>query len=182
MTIRHVADFSLARREEFVRLLRLVPAGVDLADTDAEQLEALIDLCMFGFPGVWGPKVTKMAALFRPRIVPILDGYVAAAFGYQRDAFSVGGTLRRDRIRRVVEELRDILSRYRADLAELRAQVAESIPEIELISDVRILDIVIWTTQDDSISRPRKPVNAWLDAVTGERVSVQDVRPVRVAT
>lgn len=180
VSIRHVADFSLHRREAFAALVRALPAATELRDADDAVRTALIDLCMFGFPGVWGPKVTKMAALYRPRTVPILDGYMAAAFGYSREAFSVGETERRDRIRRVLEELIDLLRRYAGVLRSVREHVAEKVPEVNLISDVRLLGIIIWTTQDDTVSRPKKPVNAWRDARPGPRLPLESARPVAI--
>ena len=90
--------------DAFVDLLVEVP-DVDLAAMDDDQLARVVDLCTFGFPGVWAPKVTKVAALYRPRAVPVLDGYMALAFGYARERFSNGREPRHQAIDAVVRAL-----------------------------------------------------------------------------
>ncbi len=88
VTLTNVADFTPERREEFARRVHRVPRDVDLADM-AEETEAVVDACRFGFPGVWGPKITELGALYRPRSIPVLDGPVAQAFGFSSDGFSL---------------------------------------------------------------------------------------------
>jgi hypothetical protein len=78
----------------FAELLAAVP-DKDLALLDDRESAAVAAFCSFGFPGAWTPKITKVGALFRPRAIPILDGYLAPAFGYSRDAFSSGSASRR---------------------------------------------------------------------------------------
>ncbi len=58
-------------------------AALDGDGLDGKQLAAVVEFCQFGFPGVWAPTITKVGALFRPKAIPILDGWVARAFGYQ---------------------------------------------------------------------------------------------------
>ena len=48
-------------------------------------------------------------------------------------------------------------------LARLRAEVAQTAPDIARISDVRLLDIVLWTAQDDRNSRRSTKKTSWLD-------------------
>ena len=49
-----------------------------------------------------------------------------------------------------------------------------------LISDVRLLDIVIWTSQDDRSSRPGKKAGYWLNADLSQRrpITVDQAAPV----
>jgi hypothetical protein len=126
VTISDIANFTHERRIQFAELVRRVPPEVGLAELDGQALDAVSDLCRFGFPGVWAPKITKVAALYRPHAVPVLDGYVALAYGFSRDGFSAyDGGARRERIGRVVRALAaQLRAPGRELLAELRADAA----------------------------------------------------------
>jgi hypothetical protein len=86
--VANVDGFAL-QVEKFAELLGLVP-DKDLAAMNDDELGRVVEFCSFGFPGAWAPKITKAGALFRPRAIPILDGYLALAFGYSRDGFPQG--------------------------------------------------------------------------------------------
>ncbi len=92
--------------DAFVDLLVEVP-DIDLAAMDDGQLARVIKLCTFGFSGVWAPKVTQDGGALppRPRAVPVLDGYMALAFGYARQGFSYGIERRHRAIDAVVRAL-----------------------------------------------------------------------------
>jgi hypothetical protein len=77
-----VRDF-IPRIDDFVDLLRAVP-DEDLGAMDEDSISNVVALCTFGFPWVRVAKVTKVAAFYRPRAVPILDRLIAKAFGYRR--------------------------------------------------------------------------------------------------
>ncbi|ORW29574.1 hypothetical protein AWB91_23085 [Mycobacterium paraense] len=96
--------------------------------------------------------------------MPILDGYVAMAFGFNRDGFSEGGESRRNRIRRVIDALAAFLTEHRDQMIELRETARAAVRDIDVASDLRLLDIVIWCSQDDLLERAGKMRNAWLDA------------------
>ena len=138
-------------------------------------------LCQYGWPGVWGPKITKVGALYRPDSVPVLDGYVALAFGF-REGFSEGKQPRWSRIERVVHALAEAVNANADLLNQLRADAHELVPDLNRISDLRLLDIIIWTSQDDRISRVRKNANRWLNADLRDRtpIKLEDVTPVSV--
>ena len=119
---------------------------------------------MFGYPGVWAPKSTKVSSLYRPRAVPVLDGYVAMAFGFKRDGFSAGEASRRSRIARVIDALAVFLDEHRHQMIDLRETARVSVKDIDVASDLRLLDIVIWCSQDDLLERSGKQRNVWLDA------------------
>jgi len=161
---KNVAEFSLEHREEFARRIAAVPENVSLANLSPGQLTAVTHLASFGFKGVWGPKTTKLAALYRPDSVPVLDSQMAQAFGLKRNAFSAGKqwTIHiGDVVEKIAAWLRN--SANTQTLAQLRAEVAQTAPDITLMSDVRLLDMVLWTAQDDRESRRSTKKTPWLD-------------------
>lgn len=92
--------------------------------------------------------------------MPVLDGYLAMAFGYSREAFSVAGA-RRDRIHAVVNALADWLGWHSDEISDLRSAVRDVVPTIASISDFRLLAIVLWTAQDERLTRPGRPASSW---------------------
>jgi hypothetical protein len=147
--------------EAFAARLRAVP-DQDLATLNEEQLASVAAFCAFGFAGAWAPKITKVGAIFRPKSIPVLDGYVALAFGYARESFSVGQVSRREAIRKVIAALAAGIRSQATVLEEVRARAEQQVTAVELLSDLRLADIVIWTSQDDRMERTGKPRNAWL--------------------
>ncbi|MGY1702821.1 DUF6308 family protein [Geodermatophilus sp. SYSU D00766] len=174
-----VARFTLEERTRFAKRLAAVPAG-DLNILDERGRQAVTMVCRFGYEGVWAPKTTKMAALYRPASIPVLDGYVAMAFGFAREGFSEGRQPRWQRIERVVNALAAALDRYGETLAQLRSDASELVPDLPLIPDLRLLDMIIWTSQDDRLVRAGKPLGLWLDADLSNRQSItlDQVAPV----
>jgi hypothetical protein len=168
-------DGFIRHLEAFVDLLVEVP-DVDLAAMDDDQLARVIDLCTFGFPGVWAPKVTKVAALYRPRAVPVLDGYMALAFGYARERFSNGREPRHQAIDAVVRALARRTRAQAPILAKLRRYAQAMVPEIWRVSELRLVDIVIWTSQDDRMKRTGKRLDAWLTGGPMEPPRLDQVR------
>lgn len=164
LSVEDLDGFSLERRTRFAQRISAIPAEKDLAAFDESEREAVHKLCTFGYPGVWAPKSTKVSSLYRPRAVPVLDGYVAMAFGFSRDGFSEGGESRQKRIARVIHALAAFLSEHRAQIIELRETARASVKDIDTASDLRLLDIVIWCSQDDLLERAGKKRNAWLNA------------------
>ncbi|OYN82756.1 hypothetical protein CG716_00640 [Mycolicibacterium sphagni] len=96
--------------------------------------------------------------------MPVLDGYVAMAFGFSRRGFSEGKVSRRERIQRVVDALATYLNQHREHMTQLRESLRGSVADIDVASDLRLLDIVLWCSQDDKDERAGKRRNAWLDA------------------
>jgi hypothetical protein len=174
-----VAGFTLERRTQFAEHLAAVPVG-DLNNLDQAGRRAVTTVCRFGFPGVWAPKTTKMAALYRPASIPVLDGYVAMAYGFKREGFSDGWKPRWERIERVVTAMAEGLNLYGETLAQLRTDTRELVPGLPLIPDLRLLDMIIWTAQDDRMSRPGKKLGFWLDADLSKRqpITLDQVAPV----
>jgi hypothetical protein len=144
--------------EEFAKRLGDVPEE-DLASTDEDGLGRVIEFCCFGFRGAWAPKITKVGALFRNETIPILDGHLARAYGYPRNGFTAGRESRRVAITKVVSALRAGISAQKEELATVRDQVAVNAPAVKVLSDVRLTDLILWTSQDDrdSLSRGRVP-------------------------
>ncbi|MEV4343520.1 DUF6308 family protein [Actinoplanes sp. NPDC049596] len=180
--IRDVAGFTRARRRDFAARVAAVPEKTDLHAMDDEAVAKVVNLFRFGYHGVWGPKVTKGAALYRPHAVPVLDGHVAQAFGFNREGFSAAaqqyGLDRRERIDKVVRALAIWALVHRAEIAALRDAVTPTVPEIGDLPDLQLLDIVLWTSQDD---RPehRRPGHGtrWIDRPVGPHVRFEDLHP-----
>lgn len=143
---------------------------------------AIVDVCCFGYSGVWCPKATKVAALFRPAAVPVLDGHIANAFGYGREAFSVASPNngRRTLIDRVVRALGRALYDYRDELAAIRDAATTAVPEIGQIPNLRLLDIVAWTAQDDRMPRRRGQGPRWIDRPERDRMPLEDFGPALI--
>lgn len=176
-----VAGFTLARRQDFADRIAAVPTDTALARMSNDDLDAVVRLASFGFNGVWGPKTTKLAALYRPMAVPVLDGQIARAFGLPADAFRKGPqwTVNIGRvIRRLADWHRDesngqMMSRFRMDLSRKGA-------EIDLISNVRLLDIILWTSQDDRYSRRTAKKQLWVDIGPGHPVTLDEACSVQI--
>jgi hypothetical protein len=110
-----------------------------------------------------------------------MDGYLALAFGYSRDAFSVNTASRRQAIDRVITALAAGIAANEDRLQEVRSQAARHVPAVTLLSGLRLTDVVIWTAQDDRMERPGKPRDAWLQMEPGEPPTIADVAWVPVA-
>ena len=182
VSLANLADFNLERRRELAERLARVPDESDLANLDGAGLGCVVDLCSFGYPGVWGPKITKVCTLLRPGSVPVLDGYVALAFGFGREAFSAAarqrGLNRRERIDTVIQRLAIWLRDNRDVVTYLRAETEPAVPELRLIPDLRLMDLVLWTSQDDKMPRRARQGPRWQDRSMGSRIPLADLAPV----
>ncbi|MCI4066123.1 DUF6308 family protein [Micromonospora sp. R77] len=191
--LKHIADFDLARRREFAHRIGRIPADQDLHHLTHDQLNAVIHACQFGFDGAWAPRITKLAALYRPRAVPVLDGYVGMAFGYQRDDLSLKvqrfGLNRQERIAAIVEAMAAYLHDHPGTLAQLRAEVSPTVPELAaaqpgsqrpLIADLRLLDMVVWTAMDDRLATGSGLPPKWLGRPPGAHIPCEAVAPVPI--
>jgi hypothetical protein len=182
VTLGNVADFTLERRAEFAQRLSRVSIDIDLSHMENENVKRVIDVCSFGFPGVWGPKITKVAALYRPKSIPVLDGYLAMAFGFSDEGFSKAaperGLDRRERIRCSVQALRRALQDHGDALAYLRTALRQSGVETDDVADLRLIDMVIWTSQDDLQSRRGSPRDRWLNGPKKAHVPLSAFDPI----
>lgn len=161
ISVSDIAGFTYDFRSKLADRLQALPHK-ELADMDDEDLDALTLLCRSGFAGAWAPKITKMLALYRPDAVPVLDGHVALAMGFRRDGFRSGQEPRWKRIRQTLMALRTILRQQHDGLVQIRNQVAHTVPDIYEVTDLRLLDIAIWASQDDRMFRPGSPTDYWL--------------------
>lgn len=180
--IEDVAGFSRERRRDFAARLATVPEDTDLHTMDDDGIATVVNLCCFGYHGVWGPKITKMAALYRPYAVPVLDGHVAEVFGFNREGFSnkarQHGLDRYERIDKVVRALAIWIRIHRAEMAALRDAVTPTVPEIHDLPDLQLIDIVLWTSQDDkpTYRRPGQG-DRWINRPVGQHVTTEELRP-----
>ena len=126
ITVQDVQGFA-HRIHRFSEMLNLVP-DADLASLSPENMDNVIAFCTFGFPGAWAPKITKVGALLKPRAIPVLDGYLALAFGYQRDRFSAGREPRWQAIERVIKAIAVGIERQVVLLDEVRHRAEEIVP------------------------------------------------------
>jgi hypothetical protein len=159
---------------EFAARINLVP-DCDLAAMNHVDLLHVMHFCKFGFSGAWVPKITKVGALFRPRSIPILDGYLALAFGYSQVGFSEGKRPRWRAIERVIEAIAGGIATQATTLTAVRRQAEQRVSAVKFLSDVRLTDIILWTSQDDRMERPGKKRNAWLEYKPGNPPSLDDV-------
>lgn len=180
ISIRNVSDFNFERRREFAKRVGAIPVAVDLADLDKDGVAAVVLAAQYGFPGVWAPKITKVASLYRPHAVPVLDGHVAAAFGHTRTRFSEGTEPRWEAIRVTIETMAEWLRDNKETITGLREQATDAAPDMEILSDSRILDIVLWTSQDDRTERSASPKDFWLTRDVGAPISLESVQAVRL--
>jgi hypothetical protein len=130
-----------------------VPVDATLRDHDLARNEAataLWDLLM-SHDNLGATTVSKLLAAKRPRLVPIYDSYVA------------GALLPRDSGRRWQwwAPWRDLLLGSGADaiddaLRHIRHEVSGARPElpIDVVTDLRLMDIVIWMAEDRRRSAP----------------------------
>ncbi len=121
----------LGKSADLSRQLAAVRTDLDLASATDEDLAPLFDLqaTLDGIHDVGHVTRSKLLAHKRPRLVPIRDQYVLRAL-----AGRPGG--------RFTVPLRDALASdpsITARLAELRTEV-----EPPAISDLRVLDVVVW--------------------------------------
>jgi hypothetical protein len=192
--IKQVADFDRMRRREFAHRIGRIPTDKDLHRMDEEEISAVIHACKFGFDGVWAPRITKLAALYRPRAVPVLDGYVGMAFGYRRDDLSVKvqrhGLNRLERIAAIVRALAVYLHDHQAPMAHLRGEVSPTVPELApakandecaVVSDLRLLDMVVWTAMDDRLATGAGLPSKWLTRPIGAHIPYEAVKPEPIA-
>lgn len=179
VTVGNVHGFARHIRE-FAELLAEV-RDKDLALLDSRESAAVTAFCSFGFAGAWAPKITKVGALFRPKAIPIMDGYLALAFGYTRDAFSAGVAPRQQAIDRVITALAAGITANEEKLRRVRSRAASCVPAVTFLSDLRLADVIIWTAQDDRMERPGKPRDAWLQMEPGEPPTLADVAWVPLA-
>jgi hypothetical protein len=173
ISVADIAGFTHERRSEVLERLQALPAK-DLASMDDDEVGTVSQLCRYGFPGVWAPKMTKMLALYRPDAIPVLDGHVAMAMGFNRDGFRSGKEPRWQRIHQTLLAYRRILSNQEPELTQVRKQVSRAVPDISETTDLRLLDIIVWTSHDDRMSRTGSPANYWLDR------REQEYRPARL--
>ncbi|MFF4940726.1 DUF6308 family protein [Micromonospora sp. NPDC000729] len=191
--LKQIANFDLTRRREFAHRVSRIPAGQNLHHLTHDQLNAVIHACQFGFDGVWAPRITKLAALYRPQAIPVLDGYVGMAFGYQRDDLSLKvqrfGLNRQERIAAIVRAMAVYLRDHAGTLAQLRAEVSPTVPELAaaqpgnerpLIADLRLLDMVVWTAMDDRLAAGAGLPPKWLGRQPGAHIPCEAVAPVPI--
>ena len=57
----------------------------------------------------------------------------------------------------------------------IRRRLERTVPAATVLSDLRLVDITLWTAQDDRLERDRKPLKAWLNATPGVAPGIDEV-------
>jgi hypothetical protein len=131
------------------RALRRLPSKIDLWDwerneTNEEKLLLLYKLC--SRPYFRAARITKMLHVKRPRLIPIIDSYVAQAWGLgvpQTPSGMMTMTFR------ISEEL----GQRRNSIEAIKEIASELGPPYASLSRLRLYDIVAWRQEDEE--RPR---------------------------
>jgi hypothetical protein len=127
----------LERQPEIERALRTIPAGASLTRRSVPwaELTRLFD-AFGGIRGVGFSKMTKALHPKRPALVPMLDSVVQQYLGAP-SAESFG-----EQATELVRRYKEDLDRNRPALRELRRELAN---HGYLLTEVRILDLLIWS-------------------------------------
>jgi hypothetical protein len=60
-----------------------------------------------------------------------------------------------------------------------RSLTEPTIPEISLIPDLRLIDLVLWTSQDDRMPRRTRQGPRWHDRAIGRRIPLEEFEPIQ---
>jgi hypothetical protein len=182
------ASPSQAQQRPLAQLATLL-ANIDRAAdlTDMTDLTSVLGVCSLAFEGAAAAKITKVAAIFRPGAIPILDSRIAQAFGLSEAAFaendsSAALTRRTNAIQLVVRALQSCLRDYKDAIGEVRRLVhcldAAVGADLEHVPDLRLLDIILWTSAARLEPLRRGSIN-W-DSAAGAHIPRSWFSPVRV--
>jgi Family of unknown function (DUF6308) len=134
----------LERRGEIERALRTIPPGASLANGTGSipwtPLTRLFD-AFADIRGVGFSKVTKALHRKRPALIPMLDSVVQAYLTGDDPRTRSSGTFG-ERATALVRSYKQDLDRNRAVLHELQRELAS---RQYRLTEVRILDVVIWS-------------------------------------
>jgi hypothetical protein len=138
----------LERRSEIERSLRAIPAGASLTAASASipwrpltrLFEAFGDIRGVGFS-----KMTKALHPKRPALIPMLDSVVQAYLTRDEPETGSSGSFEERAIALVRSYKRD-LDRNRPPLRELRRELAK---RDYATTEVRILDLLIWSAEEE---------------------------------
>jgi hypothetical protein len=136
----------LDRQSKIERRLRAIPSGASLTAARRSipwsQLTRLFD-AFADIRGVGFSKMTKALHRKRPALIPMLDSAVQAYLTGNVEAGATGSF--GARATALVRSYKRDLDRNRSALREIRRELANR--EYDL-SEVRILDVLIWSAQD----------------------------------
>lgn len=135
--------------------LQALPRDWDLVlmsehEWDRQGVEALIEAAFAGMFGTGRQVsvVSKMLHLKRPRLIPVLDSLVLEQL---RRPITTAPTLRVGQTMEVIGHLRDERERLRPELEPIQAHLGGRGIERPL---VRILDALLWTSHQASLTYP----------------------------
>jgi hypothetical protein len=138
------------RRDEIERALRTIPADASLTETRVPwaELTRLFD-AFADIRGVGFSKMTKALHKKRPALIPMLDSVVQAYL-----ATDVSGTFG-EQATELVRSYKQDLDRNRASLRALTRELARRGYDV---TEVRLLDLLIWSASSASggAAEPRR--------------------------
>ena len=129
--------------DEITDLLRQIPVDTDIIDVEADELATgsavgrLWDVLRRGRDGLGKTKTSKLIAAKRPRLIPIWDSFVEQATGLDTTDYW-------RQFQRVLTVDDHAIWNW---LTELRAHAPNVPPGV---SNLRILDVILWMTVDQS--------------------------------
>lgn len=171
----NMLEFTAERRGEYARSIQRI-GRQPLADLDEEATNELAVLCSSGFKGVWAAKLTKVLALYLPAAMPVLDREIARSLGLGGTSFRPGiSVVGRGRavknIGAAVRSLQSVLHGNAETLGAIRMAITEEVDDFGQASDVRMLDIILWTSQVDRGKVGRGADRSWRDRDAGPYIA-----------
>ncbi len=146
----------LGRQAEIERALRDIDSGASLTDATSSipwiPLTQLFD-CFADIRGVGFSKTTKALHPKRPALIPMLDSVVQAHLAGDDPGPRSSGSFG-ERAIALVRSYKRELDRNRSALHEIRRQLAR---RGHRLTELRILDMVIWCVSGRSQSRAANP-------------------------
>jgi len=136
----------LERRRAIERGLRAIPLGASLADVTGSIPWSPMTRLFDGFADIRGvgfSKMTKALHRKRPALIPMLDSIVQAYL--TRDDSRTGSTDFGERATALVRSYKRDLDRNRSALRELKRELGN---RQYVTTEVRILDLLIWSAED----------------------------------
>jgi len=136
----------LERRRAIERSLRAIPPGASLADVTGSIPWSPMTRLFDGFADIRGvgfSKMTKALHRKRPALIPMLDSIVQAYL--TRDDSRTGSTDFGERATALVRSYKRDLDRNRSALRELKRELGN---RKYVTTEVRILDLLIWSAED----------------------------------
>lgn len=138
---------------EVGRLLAQLPTDLDLEDATDDDLEIADQLWReIRRRGLGPTRVSKLMARKRPRLCPVIDRDVRRQLGHGKsrtDFFASVREVLRDESLGLADHLHELRDAAVAKAAKSPATGSESVARIRRLTDLRVLDIVLWMEEQE---------------------------------